>query len=164
MTGSPVGTSHLCFSFLLHLLLQLFCQAFVGCSLVFILVSVSGVFSLILRLSAWICSALCSGCRSLHLYCVFLLFSHPILLVAFVLPVLCYSSVFLRGVFEVSFLSWGFPFLVSFSSSLCLSTHGPFGFRSYGLSCGPFRCALLLLPYASSPYCLFRPWASSFAF
>ena len=61
VTGSPVGTSHLCFSLLLRLLLRLFCQAFVGCSRVFILVSVSGVFSLILRLSAWIRSALCWG-------------------------------------------------------------------------------------------------------
>ena len=50
------------------------------------------------------------GCRSLHLFCDFLSFGRPGLLVAFVLPVLCYSSVFLPGFFAVSFLSSGvFP-------------------------------------------------------
>ena len=58
-TRSPVGPSHLCFSLLLRLLLKLFRQAFVGCSLVFILVSVSGVFSRFFSIYAWFHSALC---------------------------------------------------------------------------------------------------------
>ena len=44
--GSPVGTNPFCFSLPLHLLLRLFRPALVCCSLFFLLVSVSGIFSL----------------------------------------------------------------------------------------------------------------------
>ena len=61
-----------------------FCRMFPGFHPCFCIRS----FSLLLCLSAWIRSALSvGGRRSLHLFCVFLSFSRPGLLVAFNLPV-----------------------------------------------------------------------------
>ena len=63
----------LLFLFAPCLILRLFRQALVGCSLFFLLVSVSE-FSLVLPLFAWLRSALSiGGCRSLPVFCVFLL-------------------------------------------------------------------------------------------
>ena len=105
----------------------------------------------------------------------FFSFGLPYLFAAFTSPVLFRSSV---GCFAVSFLGLGFlpsgylfprpyvflpwfgvsPFRVSLPSSLCLSALGPFGCRASFLGSGLFLWALHL-SCASSPYCLFRPWA-----
>ena len=128
--GSPVGTSPFCFPLPLRLLLLWFHQAFVGCSLVFILVSVSGVFSLPFRISAWFPSALLVGV----VVSIFSAFSFRSVVLDcwwFVLPVLYHSSMFRLWGFRPSF--WGSPFRVYLSSSLFLSAPDPFGFCSFGL-------------------------------
>ena len=128
-------------------------QSFVGCCLVFFLVSVSGVFSLLLRgfvpLSV-------GECHSLHLFSVFLSFGCTGLLRCFRLACpLPFSWISPWGLLRVPSLIWGF-YLCCFSiPHPCASpTLGPFVFCSSGLGCGPFTCALLL-PCASAPYCLF---------
>ena len=81
-----------------------FCRLFPGPHPCFI----SRVFSLFLRLCAWLHSALCWWVSFTPSFlCVFLSFGCAGLLVAFVLPVLCHSSIFVSGVFEVSFLRSG---------------------------------------------------------
>ena len=94
-----VGTSPLCFSLLLCLLLRLCRQLFVGCSLVFILVSVSEVFlSSFVFLPGFVLLSLLVGVFHSIFSAFFFSFHHPGLFVAFPFPVLCHSSVFLRGV------------------------------------------------------------------
>ena len=121
----------------------------------FLLVSVSGIFSLP--------SSFClDSFRSLHLWVsfpsYFLCFSFSSAFLTCSLPFPFFR--FLHGVL-CGFLPWlgVFPFRISLPSFLCLSMLGPFGFRSSYLGSGVFLWALLHLPCASSPYCLFWPWA-----
>ena len=146
---SPVGTSHF-FSLLLCLLLRLFCQDFVGCSLVFILVC------LCLRsfLSSPSSSSLVRTSLSVGgvLRSIFSAFSFRSTVlgsfVALVLPVLCFSSDFLCGVF-CGFLH-SLRVLPEFLTRIV-----PLGFVRMALIAALFRCALL--PCESSSYCLFWP-------
>ena len=139
-SGSPVGRiiyASVCpFAFCS----RYFCLAFVGCCLVFILVSVSGVFSLLLRPPPWLRTALCWGV----IRCIFSAFSSRSAVlsyfVAFVLPVLCCSPGFLRGVFwRVPSSVWGFSLSCLSLPHPCDSPmHCPFELCSYGLGCGLF--------------------------
>ena len=165
-TGSPVGTSHFCFSLLLHLLLRLFCQDFVGCSLVFLLVAVSGVFSLLLRLPPWFCTSLCWGGVLRSIFSVFS-FRSTVLdyFVTLLLPVLCLSYVFLRGVFAGSFILLGIlPFVYLFLLPVFLPRIVPLGFVLPALftalsvdSSSPLCVVVVLLVSALDP-----SFASSF--
>ena len=88
------------------------------------------------------------GCCSLHLFEFFLLFGRTGLLVVFVLPVLCHSSVFLRRVFEVSFLRSGF-------SVLGISRLVPVSLHTWSLRVSFFRSWLRPFPLcSSSPLCV----------
>ena len=149
MTGSPVGTSHFCFLLLLHLY--------------------SGCFFGTLSVVPWFSSLFLSLEFSLSPF-VFLFGSYLSLLgsvlrsifsafsfrstvldyfVALVLPVLCFSSVFLCGVFCGFIHSLGVL-------PVFLSRIVPSCFVLTALVAALFRCALIL-PCASSSYCLFRP-------
>ena len=101
--------SSLCFSLPLRLLLRLFRQTFVGCSLVFILVSVSGVFFLP---SSFCMDSFRFLCWGVSFTPSFLRFSFRSAVLDYLLlftylsfAILPYSSV---GFFAVSFLSSGF--------------------------------------------------------
>ena len=96
--------------------------------------------------------------------CILFVFSSRsavLVYVAFVLPVLCHSPGFLRGVFCWFLPSFGgSPFGVSLSiPAPCGSpAHGSFGLGSSGLGWDPLHYALLIT-CASTLECLFRIWA-----
>ena len=100
------------------------------------------------------------GCPSLHLFCVFLPLDRLGLFCCFSLACpLTFYRIPPWSLLRVPSFFRGFSFLCLSLPHPCVSPmHGPFGFHSYGLGCGPFRC-VLLFSCASSPYCLFRPWA-----
>ena len=156
-TGSPIRLSHLCFSLLFCLLLRLFHQAFVGCSLVFILISVSGVFSLIFSVYTWLHSALCWWVSFAPPFiCFFFPFVRPCWIVGgFCLAILPYSSV---G-------SLSFPSFVRGFSVLGISLLVPESLHSWSLGVSFFWSWLWPFPLcSSSPLCvltalLVRPWA-----
>ena len=161
MTWSPVGTSPFLFSLPLRPLLRLFRQALVGCSLFFLLVYVSGVFSLpFLFLPGLGLPSLLVGVIPFIFSPFFFSFGLPNLFVAFSISCPFPSCRFLHGVL-CGFLPWlGISsFRVSLPSSLCLFSFGPFGFRPSYIGSGLFLWAFLPLPCAYYPYCLFRPWA-----
>ena len=108
-TGSPVGTSPFCFLLAPSYFPPIVSSGyFVGSSLVFILLSVSGINTLPspFRLDSFLSFSV-EGCCSLHLFFVFFSFRLPGLLL---LPLLSFailrcSSV---GFLAVFFLCWGF--------------------------------------------------------
>ena len=135
-------------------------SGFVGCSLVFIFVSVSGVFSLPFNISAWFPSALYWWVSFAPSFMRFS-FRSPCWIVggfclACSLPFFHVPPWGLWGFFP-SFRGSSFGYI---SPRPCVSPHLiPSGFILSVLVAALFLCALLLLPCVSSPYCLFRPWA-----
>ena len=151
-TGSPVGTSPLCFSWPPSSSPPVVSSVFVVCSLGFILFCIWSSLSSFVFCLCLFCS-LYWGVSFPPPFCVFL----------FILPswiLCCFSLNCLLPFFSLS--PWGslrFPSLVSgFSlpglspSLLSLSAHGPSGFPSSGLSSDHFLCALLI-SCAYSPSC-----------
>ena len=109
-TGSPVGTSPFCFLLaLLYFPPVVSSGYFVGSSLVFIILSVSGVNTLLspFRLDSFLSSFSVEGSCSLHLFFIFFSFRLPGLLLLLLLSfaILRCSSVWFLVVF---FLCWGF--------------------------------------------------------
>ena len=103
-----------------------FRQAFVG-SLVFLLVSVSGIFFLPSSF-AWIHSTFSvGGCRSLHLFCIFLFIRPSCIIYCVSSPILYHFYVFLSGV------SLRFPSVVWVFSLPGLSHLVPKSLRTWSL-------------------------------